>query len=198
MGEIDRFWAWFVENEERIFNMGMGEDAYEIVEVVGKQISRIHPDLMFQFSSEIEGVKEFVISAGGMREQITHVQNMVESAPPLPRWNVIAFRQRMRDIAGYRLKDGSSLKPENVTVSLEPDRGRIGLTLFIEGLDETNRNTFGQLGFLMLDSALGEYDVMTKVGYIDFKPASERTNLPTYSIDQLSEPFDEMYEKISG
>lgn len=40
------------------------------------------------------------------------------------------------------------------------------------GYDEANRDTYAGIAFLLLDQALGEYDVETRVGFIDVRAPS--------------------------
>ena len=43
----------------------------------------------------------------------------------------------------------------------------------IRGLDDDNRQELIQLAFILLDCALGEYDVATRVGSIELHPLPE-------------------------
>jgi len=196
--EIGEFWKWFENNEEHLYTYKFEEGAAEIIDLVDKQITLIDDDLVFEFSANLEGKREFVISAGGIRKLIPVVQRIVEAAPDLPRWEIIPFRQRRESFHSVRFQDGSRLEPESIIVSLEPDRGRIGITIFIEGLSKKNYNTYGQIGFLMLDQALGEYDVMTKVGFVEFKKMSKKSKITIYPITEMAKPFDDMYKRIAG
>jgi hypothetical protein len=54
----------------------------------------------------------------------------------------------------------------------------VDIKLYVKGYDET---VHGSLLFLALDTLLGEYDVMTRIGRIEFKELSDAdsTNLKT-------------------
>jgi hypothetical protein len=48
----------------------------------------------------------------------------------------------------------------------DDDPKKIAILLFLSGHAETHEDEFGKLGFLILDQAIGEYDVEAKVGFI--------------------------------
>jgi hypothetical protein len=43
----------------------------------------------------------------------------------------------------------------------------------IPGYNEAEQDTYASIGYLFLDQALGEFDVETRVGQIDFEATSE-------------------------
>ena len=56
-----------------------------------------------------------------------------------------------------------------------------------DGMDEQTR---GQFGFLFLDQALGEFDVATYVGNVEFKPLSEPSPAPKIPLRAFVREFD--------
>jgi hypothetical protein len=65
--------------------------------------------------------------------------------------------------------DGHRIGADDVWFKPEDDAGRIGLTLYIRGLTEQNKQSLAGATFLLLDSALGEYAVETRVGFIEWE-----------------------------
>ena len=52
----------------------------------------------------------------------------------------------------------------------ESTEGKVGIQMLIPGYRPTPNSVFEQVGFLLLDRVLGEFDVETKLGYIEFGP----------------------------
>ncbi|HKE55925.1 MAG TPA: hypothetical protein VKB46_04455, partial [Pyrinomonadaceae bacterium] len=113
-----------------------------------------------------------------------------DAAPSLPRWKIIKFRPR-RQVMSIDL-NGLHFKPEQIEFTIEPDGDKLGITLFMAGYKETEHERYASIGFLMLDQALGEYDVETKVGGIDFKSSQASSKLPKEPLAKLTERFDEL------
>jgi hypothetical protein len=74
--------------------------------------------------------------------------------------------------------------PKDVFFSLLTKDSVIGLQLFIPGFSE-NDVTLKQIGYLMLDDALGEYDVETKIGLIQMLPSAIFRPLASSTISGL-------------
>jgi hypothetical protein len=161
------FWEWFLANTQRLQTIHTGHEP--VAEELARQLQRINGDLTWEVSTANESPRELVISAGGIRAAFPSVQKLVAAQPFLPGWKIVAFRPRRN--AALSVSFGSyELKPSAVWFSSEPDGQKLGLTLFIPGFVEGD-NTATQAAYLLLDGALGEYDVETKVGFIQLKRA---------------------------
>jgi hypothetical protein len=168
---LARFWRWFAANSERLQDFESDREAK--FEEVAAELHRVHDGLTFAFGPVGEGGREFVVSADGVREVFPAVQALVAAAPPLPGWRVVAFRPResARESAQIQMGD-VKLGMEDVWFKARPDRGKVGLTLYVRGLspnDVQQGEILKQAAFIFLDHVLGEYDVETKVGAIDWK-----------------------------
>jgi hypothetical protein len=164
------FWRWFSKNSSRLLDFEADQE--RIFDELSHQLSQVHPDLTFEFSPKFEFGREFVISADGIRDAFHAVERLAQNAPELPHWKVVAFRPRRSIEHGIRL--GSlSLGSDDLWFYIEADGSKVGLTLYIaywENLDEKEARL---ASFLLLDNALGEYDVETKLGFIECKPLPE-------------------------
>jgi hypothetical protein len=161
-----RFWQWFVDNSDRIFNFELDQEA--IFDEVSHRMHKVNKSLTFEFSSVKNGQREFVVSADGIREAFPAVRDLVAAAPALETWIIIAFRQPME--IGFSVKIGDySLTPDDLWFSYEVDGDRMGITLYIRDLSEDNETIAAQATYILLDSALGEYDVEERIGFIERK-----------------------------
>jgi hypothetical protein len=182
------FWAWFRANESRLFDFEKDREA--IFDELTAQLQKVHDGLTFEFGPKENETREFVISADGIKNVFPAVIALADEAPSLTRWKIIKFRPR-RQLMPINF-NGLHLKPEQIEFTIEPDGDKLGITLFMVGYKETDHERYASVGFLMLDQALGEYDVEMKVGGIDFKSSQASSKLPKQPIARLPECFDEM------
>ena len=188
------FWRWFQANETRLFDFEKDQD--RIFDELQRQLQRIQPSLTFEFGPKQEGKREFVISADGIKEAFPAVIGLVDAAPPLPRWKITKFRPR-RGFQSPVTLNGLKISPEQLKFTIEPDGDKVGITLFIEGYNPRERDRYAGVVYLMLDQALGEYDVETKVGFIEFKSNLAASNLAKQSFSALAPTFDKLVKSIS-
>jgi hypothetical protein len=170
--KYNRFWEWFETHEDEIFHFERKQE--KVFDKLASRLRRVHPDLVFEFSSVIDGRREFTVSAGGINSIFPEVTALARAAPDLPRWQIIAFRQR-QDIPEIRCGD-KSLKRDAVFFDYIPSGDKIDLLLFIPGFADSSPGGLTGLktiGYLLLDSAVGEYDVETKIAGIRMLDASE-------------------------
>jgi hypothetical protein len=185
-----KFWRWFQSNESRLFDF---EDEREkIFDQVGAELHKIDPALTFEFGPKKNGRREFVISADGIRSAFPKVEALYAAAPSLPRWKFIKFRPRRTPMdVNY---GGVTVKARLVVVALEPAGPKANLTIFIPGYSQASHQTYMAIAFLLLDQALGEYDVETRIGNIDVKPAAEAPE-KAYLLEALPKAFDSAFPK---
>jgi hypothetical protein len=160
-----QFWRWFVTNSPRVRSIRSGHEP--IAGELAAQLTKVHRDLTWEVGPPA-AERELVISAAGLKEAFPAVKSLVAAKPPLPGWKIIAFRPRRTP--SLTVQYGSyELDPASVWFRAEPDGGKVGLTVFVQGYVEDDQAA-GQAVFLLLDNALGEYDVETRVGFIQIKP----------------------------
>lgn len=185
------FWAWFEANEALLFDFERDrEPVFDALAAAFKKISR---DIAFEFGpKEPDGRRELVISAGGIKSAFPAVEKLVAAAPALARWRFTAFRPRRAEVMTLEF-GGLRIEPKDVDCCFLVGGQHIGLALFLPGYTEARKNEFGQAGFLMLDEALGEYDVTMKVGAIRFLAFEERRDIDRFPLTELAARFDARY-----
>jgi hypothetical protein len=80
--------------------------------------------------------------------------------------------------------------PADVTFLAEPDGDKLDLVLYLPDYERTPDHLFEQAGFLFLDRAIGEYDVATHIGAIDFRPAHQRPRDGAHALTELPALLD--------
>ncbi|NUP08834.1 MAG: hypothetical protein HOW73_22535 [Polyangiaceae bacterium] len=189
------FWDWFVANEDRIYDFESNREA--IFDEVGAAMRKVHPDLTFEVGvAGSEKKRDFVISADGIKDAFPAVEELYAAAPDLPRWQVVKFRPRVGTGMTVEI-DGVKVEPEKIRYRLSPEGGKLGIVLCMEGMTPTTDARFKQAGYLLLDGALGEYDVETKVGFIDFVGPSTTRCEPDRHLADLARDFDAQYNRLS-
>ncbi len=184
-----KFWNWFEKNQQMLFDFE--NDREGIFDKLAIQMHKIDDNLTFELGPVIDNQREFVISADGIIKSFPSVEKLYESAPDLDKWKFIKFRPRRKPM-GIQL-NGMEIKPESVKCQLFKDDDRVGLMLFFKNYKNDESNTFERIGYLLLDQALGEYDVETKVGFIEFASQESEYYKNAFSLSELVTRFDELF-----
>lgn len=188
------FWRWFQSNEEDLFHFERQQEA--VFDSLADAMQLVHEDLTFEFGP-IEGdQREFVISAGGIKAAFPAVEALFATAPPLARWRWTKFRPRRSTVSDIEIGE-LAVRTGDVRYLLVRDGDKIGILLLFPGFRSELQTAFGQIGYLMLDEALGELTVETQVGFIEiigkeseyFDRSSPLAGLPSH--------FDEVWRSMA-
>ncbi|MDR2602054.1 MAG: hypothetical protein LBC53_06350 [Spirochaetaceae bacterium] len=197
--QYDNFWKWFKKYSEKLFYYEKNGD---VLDELGDELRKINENLTFEFGPSDNNKRDFTISADGIQEAFPFVEKLFNAKPLLDKWNVQKFRRR-GDLSLVITINNFTLYPNDIKYLLFPDKNKIGLLLFIKGFDD-NKDKFIDLAYIFLDNALGEYDVETKVGVINFCDwTCSKTEVSEYfeqskSIESFRTDFDNMYKKMNS
>ena len=169
------FWDWFQSDEgkQTIQTVSSQDDrrSKDAQSALQRAIHRVHPELVWGMRPpDLDGSPGVLeISAGGMKAMIPVVESLVEAAPALPEWNVVAFKQPMPEFVLTIGANGESMDPKSVLVQpqLRSD-GRFDVGVFVPTPAGFPKNAVAEIGFIMLDHVLGEYVVMTRIAELHF------------------------------
>jgi hypothetical protein len=188
------FWTWFKKNESLLHDFELDRDT--AFAALRAALERYEPELAFEFGpKDAAGQRELVLSANGIKSKFPAVQALVAAAPRLDRWRFTAFRPR-RDPMMQMALGSFAIKPEDIDCCLLLDDGELGLQLFFRGWTEALEPSFGHVGFLMLDAAIGEYDVSMKVGVIQFLAFEMHRDAERFPLTELARRFDAQYAQL--
>jgi hypothetical protein len=192
-----KFWKWFVHNEARLFveldpNNPKLDSA---IEELHSRLRKVQKHLVCEVMLA-EPKKILALSPKGIRAGIPLVESLHAKAPSLPRWEIVKFKQRKPHNEDFKIRFADrELTSDAVRYRFTAQKDRVGIELLFAGYEEQFLDVYQNVGFIMLDSMLGEYDVMTKVGAIDFLPLPEGSDhYPP--ISNLAMDFDEQYNKL--
>ncbi len=189
------FWQWFVGHEDELFHFERNQEA--VFDALQKAMGLVHKDLAFEFGPVKEGRREFVISACGIKSAFLAVVSLADQAPSLKRWRVLKFRQRHTPLCDIEIH-GLKIKASDVEFTLLTSKDAVGLYLFLPGYTEERKTDFGNIGYLMLDQALGEYDVVAKLGPIKMMGPDAAVGSEKYPLKELPTMFDQVWSRLSS
>lgn len=186
---ITDFWQWFEQNQKELFEYEENEEAmyYQL----NQKLTAIHPDLSFEFGRvDFDGKREFTISASGIKDAIPAVEAVYDQAPNLEKWEFIKYKQP-QDLTDLEITYGNQIiYPEDVYYNLFEDDGKTGIVLYFSDYDPDYKQDFINLSFILLDAALGEYTVMTEIGFVDVKSTLDRQAQNAFPLTKLPIEFD--------
>jgi hypothetical protein len=182
------FWHWFEENEQALFTFEMDQD--RTFARLGAAMEAVHRNLTFEFGPVALGRREFVISADGIKDAFPFVHALADAAPLLPRWIIVRFRPR-REPGEIRIGP-TTIRSADVSIVPEALDGKVGLQVLIAGYQPTPNSLFEQIGFLLLDQVLGEFDVETKLGYIEIGARPRTIPANAISLEELPALVDRL------
>jgi len=189
----EEFWNWFIQHEVDLFDFEA--DREKIFDQLAAELQKVDPDLTFEIGPK-RTRREFVISAGGIKRAFPAVALLVNASPILDRWQVTAFRPRRTppNIVEFR---GKRVHPKDVQFSLLDNGRTAGLYIFIPGFREDDAD-LKQIGYLLLDESLGEYDVESRLGLIKMLSPDTPTDEERYPLAELAARFDELISQLEG
>jgi hypothetical protein len=192
----EQFWVWFAAHEAELFDFEANRE--KVFDRVQEALNRIDDDLTFEFGPKNDGeggaMREFVVSADGIKRAFPAVISLCKVAPRMKKWTVTAFRPRRWPLNEIEY-GGKQISSEDVQVTLL-DNGRIaGIHLFFPGYEESD-SRFRAIGYLMLDEALGEFDVETRVGLIKMSASEEPSPFSRIPLAKLPVAFDRLVARL--
>jgi hypothetical protein len=170
------FWRWFETNAPAIAADVRGlkrrpKASRLTTHDLTARLRRIHPMLVHEVGVDADGDVELIVSADGNRAAFDAVLRTVGAAPVLPGFKVTAFRRRAEPEIVLGMF-GQEVRLEDIRYEAWPEDDRMGVRLYIPfDLDEPERHA---MGFVLLDMALGEFDVETGLGSIEFASGRPR------------------------
>lgn len=169
----EQFWEWFAQNESELYRAN--QESVEVFKALNEELAKISQGLTFEFSAVLQGaIKDFCISADGVKEYFPAVIDLVKVAPKFEHWHIRAFRQRIpNDNIAISMGD-IDLSYDDIFFRYSIEDGKINIDLHIRNL-VANKDQFISAIFILLDALLGEYDVVTQIGAIRWNKLDEST-----------------------
>lgn len=180
----ERFWQWFSTNldyingvfecSEQKLNQHIPQtEIVELNTLFGEIRTRLHEvddNLVFEFTVQTEGAREFAISADGIEAAFPAVKRVVAATPEMSGWKVVAFRQPCNPDIAIRLDGGREIAADDIWFLTQPRGQKVAVALFIRGLLPINEGQYQTAAAILLDNIVGEYNAITKIDELFCKP----------------------------
>ncbi|MCK6608676.1 MAG: hypothetical protein L6Q46_10325 [Flavobacterium sp.] len=164
----EKFWNWVLKNKtnlEKFINSDL-ED-YTIYNELNKQIKEYNSILYAEMTLTKKNEVVLIITPDGIPEGVLPTQKLYNSKPNLKNWIVKKFRQPLDEVKlNFR---GLEYDSSDIIIvpEFDTERNKINIKIFITNMN-LDIDRYQSLAFLYLDHILGEYNTITKIGYIDF------------------------------
>ncbi len=202
MDKFAEFWAWFAANQAAYRDFATPDQRVEKdFDRLAQALGKVNGDLTFEFGPPGD-VRDFVISAGGLKKSFFPMSlALAKAAPPLPRWRIVAFRPRRSTLNIVEFQ-GVTLNPAETYYSLVRGTQNIGIILYNRKYSADRKREWGNALYLLLDEILGEHDMETKVGMIEFATPDD-AKLGQYfdagnPVGKMAAHFDEAWQRLKG
>jgi hypothetical protein len=165
------FWNWFSNNKDKYFflNQVDSEVKEKLLNEFEINLHKFCDSLFFEIGGFPDKTQELIITAEGNIEYFDKVEELVNSAPKLKDWNIIAFKPPM--------DFGFSLTFEGITsnasdlwfLPLENNDNPelIGLRIGFPNYKNNKVKEFRFIAYLILDTILGEKSNALDIAYLD-------------------------------
>lgn len=192
MNKEKQFWDWFKKNEAKSFFLNQIDDDVEKERILNELEEHLHfycKDLFFEVGGFPNQKQDIIISAQGAAEFFSKAEYLVDQAPELEHWNVIALKPPVQGaIIEY---NDIKFNPEMMWfIPLVNEKShQIGLRVYIDNYNSKDTDSFLNGTYLVIDNLLGEKSSGLDIGYVEIEnlPAIheredliELTKLPRY------------------
>lgn len=169
----EKFWNWFVENKGRVENfIDSDHTDYSIYRKLTGEIQKYDRKLFPELTKNEDDKYVLIITPDGIKEGVEPTKNLAANCPEIDNWIIVKFRQPADGIVlNYKGLEYPSTDIE-ILAKIDHEREVVDINVFIRNMNK-DEVLYQSLAFLYLDHILGEFNSITKVGFIDFHHLDE-------------------------
>jgi hypothetical protein len=163
------FWEWFESHEDELY-IFREQDVEKLFGELNRMIMKVNPQLVFSCTVElIDSKRVFTIGGSGIGKNFPDVIRLVDAAPRLDRFSIVAFNQRQEFNNGVKI-NGIELTRDDVFFTYNQDQKQedFYLTLYIKGY-KGDYDSYFESVFELLEIVIGEYVLGTEIAEIKMK-----------------------------
>ncbi len=170
MHDVNLFWNWFSDNNERLTMLGDLDEKEQqsLLEELQGQLDAYCEGLTYEMGEPTPSGRTLTISAEGDMDLFRYVVELVDNAPDLDWWEFVAFKQPKGtdlkvtfDKYRFETKQMYFMQLESEE---EPDILGIRVALPNPVADDDDQ----LVGvYVTLEAMIGEFDCSTLIGYLD-------------------------------
>jgi hypothetical protein len=196
------FWNWFKQHETVLSKMAGPNDP--IFPEIGNRIKEIDQALAFEIGPAPDNKKEFAVSADCRLELFPVVKKVVAAAPPLKNWTVVAFRQRTPPSALQGMAIAAQTQDTNeaqampglavseMRYALKRSGDKADVVIYLKNYKGQQPLEF--MANMILQQAIGEYDLVTKINDVSFKPIDKDSDKSSKPFVKMAAELDQMFK----
>ena len=191
----EKFWSWFSKHQKTYYSeIENLEIRDKIFNELSTELKKVHKDLVFEFSPIHEnGIREFTVSADGIKENFPVVIDLIEKSPKIDNWKFNAFRQRVSgDEIGLNFGE-FKISYKDLYFRYQEVDGELGIELNIR--DYNGESVKQNAVYILLDNLIGEYDTTIGIGWIDWEKLDENKIEEMIPIIKLRDLIDKRKSK---
>jgi hypothetical protein len=172
------FWNWFRQHTKSysFINQVDSETKEKLLSDFSEQLHKYCNNLYFEIGGDPKECQELIITAEGNKEYFDQVEHLVNAAPKIDNWKIIAFIPP-RDIHFKINYEGLILSPEEMwfmPLEKKDDPSAIGLSICLMNYELVKDHEFFESAmYKVLDVLLGEKSAAIDIEYITFDQLSD-------------------------
>ena len=179
---VDAFWEWFSSRCEVYYQAIEDQNFDPYVQEVSQKMEELLPSLAWVFGPGEDNVgHSFTVSPEGNPYKAFLCSYLIKRAPELKGWTFYDSRQASPTFAGCKMNvAGQSVSANEIWVSpsIDEDNELIDLVCWNPAFEDLPEKDRGQITFLWLDEALGEFTVENRIGKIDINGSALNAAIP--------------------
>lgn len=161
-----KIWDWFSTNNKKLIDF-LNSDLtdYSTYNEFSEIIQKYNENLFPEITGHESGKYALIITCDGRRDGIPFVEKLCNAAPAFDNWIIEKYRK-----PGHTIQlnfNGIEFKADDVRIKYQATRGLYEVKVLIADY-KPNDDRYKSLAFLYLDHFVGEYNVMTQIGLVDF------------------------------
>lgn len=166
---VKPFWEWFLTNQSSLEHFIQSDQTdYSVYHQLTAELHKFSDLLFPEITTDENGNFILIITPDGIKKGVNPTIEIVESAPTIENWTIKKFRQPAEEV--NLSFEGLEKGYNDIKILRQFDHRQevVHIAICIDGYKEKDKR-FISMAFLYLDHILGEFNVLTRVGQIEFR-----------------------------
>ena len=157
---ISKFWSWFDENKSHY--MDSESDWDPDLAMLQEKLDEVDNSIQVEITTDMKSFFELIITANGFIELFPVVREVVDKAPEIEGWTIVAFKQPLN--SDFILQNEYfEVKSTDLYFLPYLEDDYLEIVIYGENLDHNDDEILIYYGRKILIDVIGEYDAATKV-----------------------------------
>lgn len=166
--KAEKFWNYFEKNKkslEKFINSDLSD--YTPYNKLTNEIHKYSELIFPEITQNSDGKFVLIITPDGKPSGIPDTEKLYNSKPVIENWIVKKFRQPKDDLK-FEF-DGLEYPSSDIEIipELDEEKEKVDIRVYIRNMN-LNKEKYQTMAWLYLDNILGEFNSITKLGYVDF------------------------------